>query len=125
MPRNRADRKTSRTAKQIARDRALRERFQSERPSLEALVASGEYSEPLAHGEFLSLMEFAGAIRTIRKRLGMSLSEVSEASGIDKAALSRLETGQIENPTYGTLERVANALGKRLRLALEDKSLST
>ncbi len=52
----------------------------------------------------------------------MSLTALSEVSGIDKAALSRLESGQVENPTYHTLERVAAALGKRLRLALEEDS---
>jgi DNA-binding Xre family transcriptional regulator len=125
MSKKRAYRNERRTQGQVARDRALREKYQSERPSLESLVASGEYSAPLPQGEFLSLMEFASAIRAIRQRLEMSLSDLSEVSGIDKAALSRLESGQAENPTYSTLERVANALGKRLRLALEDERVNT
>jgi DNA-binding Xre family transcriptional regulator len=120
MRRERKYRKTRRPPEQVARDRALREKFQSERPSLDDLVAGGEYSEPIPQGELLSLMEFAGAVRTIRRRLEMSLTDLSDVSGIDKAALSRLECGQVDNPTFSTLERVANALGKRLRLALED-----
>ncbi len=98
----------------------MREKYQSERPSLEKLIASGEFSQPLPQGEYLSLMEFASAVRAIRNQLGMSLTDVAESTGIDKAALSRLESGQVDNPTLGTLERVANALGKRLKLALED-----
>lgn len=70
-------------------------------------------------------MEFAAAIKQIRQELEMSLSDVSEISGIDRAALSRLESGYVDNPTFSTLERVANALGKRLRLALEDDGIRT
>ncbi len=120
MQRKRAYRKNVRTSEQTARDRAIREKYQSERPSLEKLFASGDFSQPLSQGEYLSLMEFASAVRAIRNQLGMSLTDVAELTGIDKAALSRLESGQVDNPTLATLERVANALGKRLKLALED-----
>jgi len=125
MPRKRTYRKDRLTAEQIARDRAVRDKFQAERPSLESLVAGGEYTEPLPQGEFLTLMQFAAAIKEIRQGMNMSLADVSEVSGIDKAALSRLESGHVDNPTYGTLERVANALGKRLRLALEDNRVGS
>ncbi len=125
MRRKRTYRKDLLTSEQLARDRALRERFQAERPALESLVASGESSEPVPQSEFLSLMEFSGAVKALRKELGMSLSDVAEVSGIDKAALSRLESGQVDNPTLGTLERVANALGKSVRLALEDNRVGT
>jgi transcriptional regulator with XRE-family HTH domain len=53
--------------------------------------------------------------------LEMSLSELAAATGIDKAALSRLESGQAANPTYNTLARIAKALGKRVQLALVDE----
>lgn len=125
MPRKRTYSKDRLTAEQVARDRTLRAKYQAERPSLENLVARGEYTEPLPQGEFLTLMEFAAAIKEIRQGMNMSLADLSEVSGIDKAALSRLESGHVDNPTYGTLERVANALGKRLRLALEDNRVGS
>jgi len=49
-----------------------------------------------------------------RKKAGMSLAAVSELSGIDRAALSRLENGRQSNPTVSTLYRYAAALGKEL-----------
>jgi transcriptional regulator with XRE-family HTH domain len=89
---------------------------------MEELVESGEFAEPIRHGEYLSLMELAAAMKSVRQQLDMSLAQLAKASGIDKAALSRLESGIVENPTISTLDRVAKALGKRLRLALEDSS---
>jgi hypothetical protein len=45
-----------------ARHQEIRERFQSERPALEQLVASGEYNAPLPMGEHLSIRQAALAL---------------------------------------------------------------
>jgi transcriptional regulator with XRE-family HTH domain len=50
----------------------------------------------------------------------LSLADVAERSGIDKAALSRLENGVHDNPTVETLARYAAALGKKLTWSLQD-----
>jgi hypothetical protein len=39
---------------------------------------------------------------------------------MDRSALSKLETGQRPNPTVDTLVRYAEAVGKRLVVALAD-----
>jgi transcriptional regulator with XRE-family HTH domain len=44
------------------------------------------------------------------------LAVVAEASGLDKAALSRLENGKFLNPTMSTLWRYARAVGVELKL---------
>jgi ribosomal protein S18 acetylase RimI-like enzyme len=44
--------KIERTPEEQARIDAVRERFQRERPSLEDLVASGEYEPPISQGEY-------------------------------------------------------------------------
>ncbi len=54
-----------------------------------------------------------------RERLGLSLAQVATRSGIDKAALSRLETAINANPKIDTLLRYANAIGAELRLSVE------
>jgi ribosome-binding protein aMBF1 (putative translation factor) len=59
-------------------------------------------------------------LRREREARGLSLADVADRSGIDKAALSRLENGQQPNPTVNTLARYARALGKRLALTLEE-----
>jgi DNA-binding Xre family transcriptional regulator len=61
------------------------------------------------------------ALRAERERQGLSLSDVSERSGIDRATLSKLETGKVPNPTVNTLRAVAHALNKRLSWSLIDE----
>jgi len=53
---------------------------------------------------------FVADLRGYREKAGISLATVSERSGIDQPALSRLENGR-SNPTMGTLSRYLQALG--------------
>ena len=53
-------------------------------------------------------------LRRVREGQGLSLADLSELTGFDRATLSKLETGKNFNPTLGTLYRIAQALGKRL-----------
>jgi hypothetical protein len=62
------------------------------------------------------------ALRTERERQGLSLTDVQERSRIDRATISKLERGEIPNPTVGTLRAYAAALGKRLAWSLTDLS---
>lgn len=109
------------TPEDRARHRAIRERFQKERPSLSQLVESGECAPPIPHGIYLSLMAALHDLKKARETAGLSLADVAERSGIDKAALSRLENGVHDNPTVETLMRYAAALGKRLSWTLQDE----
>jgi DNA-binding XRE family transcriptional regulator len=111
-----------RTPEEIARHKAIRERFQKEKPTLEQLVASGEYNEPLPMGEYLSIRMAVSALKKAREAAGLSLADVAEKSGIDKSALSKIETGQHPNPTVSTLCRYAHALGKQWSWTLLDLS---
>lgn len=98
----------------------VRARFDGEKPSLQDLVNSGEFAEPVTQGECLAAMAFAFHLKKVREQLNVSLTELSSRSGIDKAAISRIENGVAVNPTIGTLERLARSLGKRLKIELED-----
>jgi len=112
--------KIERTPEEKARIKEIRERFQRERPTMEELVASGEYNEPIPQGAYLELRRLMHQLRKERERQGLSLADVAERSDIDKAALSRLETGQQINPTLHTLWPYAPALGKDLAWAVGD-----
>lgn len=59
-------------------------------------------------------------LRAAREEKGLSLSELTELTGMDRSAISKLETGQRPNPTLDTLSRYAQAVGKRLVLSLSD-----
>jgi DNA-binding Xre family transcriptional regulator len=64
------------------------------------------------------------ALRAERERQGLSLSDISERTGIDRATLSMLETGKVTNPTVGTLRTLARALNKQLSWSLVDEPAS-
>ena len=111
--------KIERTPEDAARIEAVREKFQRERPTLDQLVASGEYAPPMPLSAFLSLRLAASELRAERDRQGLSLSEVAKRAGMDPAVLSRLEN-KGGNPTLETLCKVATALGKELVCCLRD-----
>ncbi|HEY2158812.1 MAG TPA: helix-turn-helix transcriptional regulator [Isosphaeraceae bacterium] len=118
----RVHRKIERTPEEQARLRTARDRFQAERPGLEELVASGEYEGPMPLGVYMGLAETLARLRLAREREGLSLADVSERSGIDRAAISRLENGLNPNPTIDTLGRYAAALGKQIAFAVVDEA---
>lgn len=66
------------------------------------------------------LQELLKQLRAAREAKGLSLADLTELTGMDRSALSKLETGQRLNPTLETLERYAAAVGKRLIVALSD-----
>lgn len=106
------------TAAQMAQEKATRERFQRERPTPEQLTASGEYHESMRMGDYLELMQLAAALKVEREKAGLSLADLSDRTGLDRAAISRLENGVKDNPTIATLGRYARALGLRIVVTL-------
>ncbi len=65
-----------------------------------------------------AIQEFAQQIRRAREARSLSLTEAASLAGMDKAALSRLESGQ-SNPTIATFLRVAGTVGLRISLQPE------
>jgi DNA-binding XRE family transcriptional regulator len=58
--------------------------------------------------------ELLSQLKAAREAKGLSLSDLTELTGMDRSSLSKLESGQRPNPTIGTLLRYAEAVGKRL-----------
>jgi len=112
-------RKIERTPEQLAELKATRERFQREKPTRAQLEASGEYGQGMPTITYFAIMAFLKRMRELREEAGLSLADVAERTGMDKAFLSRLETGQ-GNPTLDTLARYAAALGKRVVFGLDN-----
>ncbi len=113
-------RKIDRTPEEQARIRAIRERFQSERPTHEELIASGEYEGLIAPEALVSYFGAMAKLKSERQRQGLTLSAVSDRSGLDIGLLSRLENGKVLNPTLATLWRYADALGRTVTLDVSD-----
>ena len=53
----------------------------------------------------------------LRKRQGLSQTEVARRAGLKQPAIARLESGAV-TPTLGTIQRVAQALGKQVEVSL-------
>jgi DNA-binding XRE family transcriptional regulator len=117
----RMHRKLEHTPEDKARLQAIRDHFQTARPSLDELVASGEYSEPVQHGVTLDAMHIASLLKRAREEARLSLADVAARCGLDRAAISRLENGLYENTTINTLHRLAAAYGKRFLVQLVDE----
>ena len=84
-----------------------------DRPTIEELVARGELAgEPIPLGAYLNLRLLVRSLRQIREQAQLSLADLSEKTGMDKAMLSRLENGHVPNPGIETISRYVNALDK-------------
>ena len=63
--------------------------------------------------------ELIAALRAERERQGLSLADVADRTGMDRAAIHKLEIGLNSNPTHATLTRYASRLGTRIEWHLK------
>src|SRR2546427_6350552 len=108
------------TPEQEAAEQAIRARFQQERPTLQDLVDRGDITTVFTMGEYWELRKTFAALKALREQQGLSISDMAERTGMDRAMISRLENGQVDNPTVATVTRYAKALGKRVGVSLVD-----
>jgi DNA-binding XRE family transcriptional regulator len=110
--------------KRIVRDRRLtpdeaakyhqvREQVQQELPEL--VARHHRRTEVLE-----SLEALFPKLKAAREAKGLSLAELTEITGMDRSAISKLESGQRANPTLQALVRYAEAVGKQLVVELAD-----
>lgn len=85
----------------------------------DAIVARGR-SVLAAHDRLQLALQ---TLKAKRQERGLSLTDVQRLSGIDRARLSRLESDPHANPTIETLNRIAQALGVEVRVAIVDAPL--
>src|SRR4051812_28423813 len=110
--------------KRITRDRhrapdeATRYKVAREQVAVELPDLITRHRERSAAGD--QLQELLGQLKAAREAQGLSLADLTERTGMDRSALSKLETGQRPNPTVETLVRYADAVGKRLVVSLTD-----
>jgi len=101
------------TPEESAEYRAVREQVAGELP---ALIA--RHHQRMAALD--QLEELLKQLKAAREAKGLSLSDLTELTGMDRSALSKLESGQRPNPTIGTLVRYAEAVGKRIVVSLTE-----
>jgi DNA-binding phage protein len=96
----------------------LREAVEKEFPPGKAKRPPRDPDQPADLGEYFDLRALVGELRKAREAQGLSLADVQQATGIDRAALCRIETGENGNPTVNTLLRYARAIGRKINVAL-------
>ena len=110
--------------KRISRDRPLTPDEAAKVRAVRGQVAA-ELPELIErhHERMASLDQLEGLLvqlKAAREAKGLSLSDLTDLTGMDRSALSKLETGQRANPTVETLVRYAEAVGKRLVVSLAE-----
>ncbi len=102
------------TPEEAAQYRAVRKRVAAELPEL-----IDRHHQRVAALDQLD--ELLRQLKAARQEKGLSLSDLAGLTGMDRSALSKLETGRRGNPTVETLVRYADAVGKRLAVSLADE----
>lgn len=110
--------------KRITRDRRLTPDEAAKYQAVRDQVA-GELPDLVArHHERVAALdqvdELVKQLKAAREEKGLSLADLTERTGMDRSALSKLETGQRPNPTVEMLVRYADAVGRRLVVSLAD-----
>jgi DNA-binding phage protein len=65
-----------------------------------------------------AMQHVIATLKAARQAQGLSLAEVGEKSGIGKANLSRLENDASPNPTWDTIARYAESVGRKLQMSV-------
>lgn len=106
-------RKQHLTPEEAAKFKAIREQVAEELPDLIARHQQRKASSD-------RLQEVLDQLKAAREKRGLSLADLTDLTGMDRSALSKLENGQRPNPTVETLARYAEAVGKHLVIELVD-----
>ena len=116
----------ARTPEARAEEESIRAAY-ADKPSVRALIERGDLdAESITAGNVrYALRRAVAALKRAREARGLSLSDVAQRSGIDRAALSRLEHEHNLNPKLETLGRYAGALGLEVAITIADPSASS
>jgi DNA-binding XRE family transcriptional regulator len=103
------------TAEQAEKYRRIREMIAEEIPEIKAEAHAIRQGRQAKMGEVIQLL------KAERKLRGLSLADIGKRTGLNKSAISKLETNQDANPTVNTLTKYADALGMTLGIVLTEK----
>lgn len=98
------------TDEQAARYEDIRRKVQEEFPPKQRQAAPAS----------VDLKDVMSALKQARTARGLTLADITQTTGIATPNLSNLENAGDANPTVQTLLRYASALGKTIRIVLED-----
>jgi ribosome-binding protein aMBF1 (putative translation factor) len=72
-----------------------------------------------AYEHYRDALSVGMKIRDLRETAGLTQKQLADRMGVSQQVIARLESGEADNPTVGTLERIAKATGHRLHVQFE------
>jgi ribosome-binding protein aMBF1 (putative translation factor) len=80
--------------------------------SLKAKLHNKSFKEAFEH--YSNTLSVGILIRDTRKKAGLTQKEFAHRMGVSQQVVSRLENGEVDNPTIDTLSKIADVAGKKL-----------
>ncbi len=71
------------------------------------------------HGRKVTIQRTVDIYKQYRKELGLTQSELGKRAGISQPNITRFESGNY-NPSLEFLVKIAGAMGKKVKVTLED-----
>ena len=72
-----------------------------------------------AFEHYRGVLEIGLQVRVLREREGLTQNEPAKRLKASQQGISRIESGEADNPTVATLERIAKATGHQLRVEFQ------
>ena len=82
--------------------------------SLQKKLKNKSFKEAYEH--YSAALEVGYLIRSVRKKVGMTQIDLANKMGVSQQVVSRLEQGEVDNPTINTLQRIADVTGATLKV---------
>jgi len=81
---------------------------------LQGKLKSKTFGEAYEH--YSNVLEIGLQVRSLREKAGLTQTELAKRLRISQQVISRIESGESDNPTVSILERIAKATGHQLSL---------
>ena len=94
----------------------LRNQLENEKDTLKS---EGKAKLAVVKAKRAELAAIFSSLKAEREKQGLSLADMSERCGMAREVIYRLESLQSPNPTIGTIQRYASALGLEISIALK------
>ncbi len=85
----------------------------------DTLKSEGKAKLALVKAKRAELADIFTSLKAEREKQGLSLADMSDRCGMAREVIYRLESLQSPNPTIGTIQRYAAALGLEISIALK------
>ena len=80
--------------------------------SLKTKLRNKTFKEAFEH--YSNSLSVGLLIRDTRQKSGLTQKEFASRMGVSQQVISRLEKGEVDNPTIDTLSKIADVAGKKL-----------